>query len=1453
NGEIIDGDAWQEAFRREMEKGLLLWDEAERELLVERSQWERDASILWDQGEEQWAQAFQELSVAREEWISELGVIKGEGLGRFVEEDDKLQSLIDKATLERGQSIAQRKDSLQNRMDTYIDLLTDSIGMAQSCRESWEYWAINCGLYMVDELNVQGEVLVGDIPWDSWAMTQAMVSEIIDGHYEWGADNLRNIEEETLTVYEELTTFFFTGLPNKEIPVEVVITNYAQGNREFLNYILTTKIPEEYNINDRDSANFTEPLDAYQDFFQTKMSNDEEISSLIQQYIENEVTQMNDAELKDYFSERPGNPWEILESHIFLDYENDSLEKRLQDGSIFNMESIYNEESMAQALEILRGELFDEDNTSAVLEGLFWAQKMEFYSNEALTYRDKLAESYGIVVNGDGSVDHYQPGNDSNLELTSSLNNWDEFILDDGQIALLKAESVLAFWQREQSIAEAVLEYAQDNSSNRENEDVTSIASGQSLEAYNDGVNKYNSLVAYMDEFVSDFNNKQSEITTIQQSLANLRTELDNERKKIAQILMSYQVSADEVKKQIYDEYQRLISLYQVDNDNNVTTPLKDARVEYMAALYEYDMEDVLVKQADLFNEISSSEGTVNLAWLRESEERLSYEVSNDGLEIYEKTYFWGDENSLDLLVIHYEDELTYYDSCEDFNGPSSDQGLSILSSIQFDSEYKINSINENNQLSEQDKENLISQVVNGSMISAVESMKLYEQVIQRMRIEKEKTLSLLAGNLSNWNGENFYDVLQMEQVVQAAAEGLDFSTLELRVSMDKDLLEKFQESISGQNSWPNDFWQNFNAVEEGALLFYLNDYCNDLGLLDLSSLTAEDTAAIQQRLTGNIADLGNLGTILANNQSLEDKTASLESLIVNNRLAVDYLRGIGLFNSSQGDLMALLSSEDEHRIRIEVQQQVMTTYRAYNLSLLQQYRQEQYQGLIDGLVDLDVIDGSENYDLSTASLRDPGDIFQRSVLEKADPDEIAETAIEFIRDLKELEGDYISGLSKPVQQSFMEWSEELIRFFGVSLVKNGISVEGIEGMYSEDESQQDPLITFQDSYQNAASDLERALLFLDFNSENQGDYTEEYSYLQGILVAELIEIALGTSYSQDFNDGTLVFSEIYNDLKNSLKNEELLTQLGINQNTLEAKWKKGISQIRVQKGLQQGATTFEVEMEHQQSLRDFPLDAPIDLSESLITSIDGWGKDKVEFLVWIIYKLNSLPDDSTTIDDDILDEWDSDAERPEINWYGDLKEQLNNDSTVEFWLSKIDGELFDMRTNVVNYLDTMEYPSLTGIESIQLKMQDPEEDTHILRELTLRAFFYQVSQFAGVVSGPELNQIMGDLVEGNVDHLGDSEEQWLTSIYDVGDSYTQNYYLKTQLANGFSLEELGIPQPELSNDVKRFFYHYSYTPLIDGTPEEYAGEIYPNSEVSQREFEKGLLCGSWSDAWFFQ
>jgi len=144
------------------------------------------------------------------------------------------------------------------------------------------------------------------------------------------------------------------------------------------------------------------------------------------------------------------------------------------------------------------------------------------YMEKAIDARDRILSNYAELI-GTGSL----------KDILSDDAASEDFCLDEYQIALLRAKTLVIYWEKRTQIAESVLKYADDLSSGRMTEGESLREWEETKIAYSESIKNYENELQKLNEFGNDIRSQQK-------ILENILAEMMIEENKLAALNAEY-------------------------------------------------------------------------------------------------------------------------------------------------------------------------------------------------------------------------------------------------------------------------------------------------------------------------------------------------------------------------------------------------------------------------------------------------------------------------------------------------------------------------------------------------------------------------------------------------------------------------------------------------------------------------------------------------------------------------------------------------------------------------------------------------------------------------------------------------------------------------------------------------------------------------------------------------
>ena len=250
-------------------------------------------------------------------------------------------------------------------------------------------------------------------------------------------------------------------------------------------------------------------------------------------------------------------------------------------------------------------------------EALYWAGLFGTYREYAINAQQSLAETYGIVVFDNASLQTAFSGDELSETLLDAdvlLNQdaWEAVYLDEYQVELLKARAYLQYWRKQQEIAQAVWDYASDDSSTKETAEETAASLSAAKAAYDEVLAEYTSSLDRLSNISTDLESLQSGMETIQEEIDGYQQQLSDARAQYNSTITDLEVDNKEFLASQYREYylQLLDSMGMTEESEGGPSSALEA---YLLAAKEYGLEEEISLVSKKVVELLSGGENTNL------------------------------------------------------------------------------------------------------------------------------------------------------------------------------------------------------------------------------------------------------------------------------------------------------------------------------------------------------------------------------------------------------------------------------------------------------------------------------------------------------------------------------------------------------------------------------------------------------------------------------------------------------------------------------------------------------------------------------------------------------------------------------------------------------------------------------------------------------------------------
>ena len=509
--ESVIKSSWIEKFKAEFERGIALWENAEVELLEQRTVWENQARQSFAESEESWKKAYQELKDKRQEWEKTIGeklLCAEKNLEQqrcvYLEEIKNNLAAYKKSldeTLEKNERVCQMQSEVYEKTRALTVTARQGIeswgGLWSSrYRGIYEFWNEktpeeldsilaankNTGLKSFDVKSLD-ESKIQKISVELAGFQNRLIQKAVK-IYKQGVLNAKNAAEKQVnTINSFITSYIFES--------------------EYDFYGEETRVPSRYRISfetsEEDVRKIVEKIEdkIYRNCeYETSDGNytfDYESYNSEVQELEDAVSNLLSNRQRYHYLEEFHNSAEILEKHLANgEYaEIETYLKDLSEKKVITTDACITVEDLNSCREL-------ETWLSTCLK----SKKLGEQAQESLY---SLAETARI-----GRDDFY----------------------DELEIEIAKAECIVKARQEEKEIAEAVNEYAENSLWSRESAETTEAKLKETQEKYEKARQDYEAQTEKLTEYALKIKKSENEMNSSLENLKNAEQQVKEAKEK---------------------------------------------------------------------------------------------------------------------------------------------------------------------------------------------------------------------------------------------------------------------------------------------------------------------------------------------------------------------------------------------------------------------------------------------------------------------------------------------------------------------------------------------------------------------------------------------------------------------------------------------------------------------------------------------------------------------------------------------------------------------------------------------------------------------------------------------------------------------------------------------------------------------------------------------------------
>ncbi|MBN2353104.1 MAG: hypothetical protein JXD23_11085, partial [Spirochaetales bacterium] len=594
---------WLSSFEREFDKGLDVWESAEREFLRRRSEWEKEAGIRFEAAEKEWAGAYRRLLDARAAWEAGLMREKERGLRLWREKEDKLAVSLREASEKLEQAIGERTGGVGMQISALFDMYLQADTVLVTADNSIEFWRDDLSDLIAEYNDSETAKTEGRI--DPARLEEAFRNRDTAALTALAGELAAKLTAVQAAVRERKTEFDEALCPllsryddaHRDDPHQTLTVSFPYGDERFMNYVNSSGGGGWNLSEEKCRAYFAQHIESFLTI------DGQSILTVIDR-----MADFNDPRLKD---DADGSRTDITLTCSF----------RMQGGSEFHFDTIvhcWTEEWRAAASQYLAGEIehFGDraaDALNAAQELSFWFEQQATYQTYRQQAAQSLADTYGLAL-GDADA----------AERDAVNGDWSSLLLDCFQRELLIAKGESAYWQKQVTIARAVADYAHDTSSGRPTEAETQARYDAALAEFTQAETDYQAAVAELTRLGEDVATTRAEYEQAKAVWDRARTALEQKQAVYQQKMGVLMNMGDEYYRNgIQARYDELLVDFGLKSRENTPT-LAGTMADYYAALARYGGEQRAAAGARELSALVNGSAQAGLPSLDDLKRRVS-------------------------------------------------------------------------------------------------------------------------------------------------------------------------------------------------------------------------------------------------------------------------------------------------------------------------------------------------------------------------------------------------------------------------------------------------------------------------------------------------------------------------------------------------------------------------------------------------------------------------------------------------------------------------------------------------------------------------------------------------------------------------------------------------------------------------------------------------------------
>ncbi len=582
NGVSVNPDDWLESFREAFVAGLDKWDSAEEQLLTERITWDRQTAVDFFEGEQAWTEAFKLLREARRHWEDEIANIIAEGQRIWDNKREEIVQAINQAKLEIENAITERTEGVNFQIENLLDMYMQSSQMITTADNSIHFWAEE-----IDRVFNLGNMKAATAILTEGTFTQST-----------GGNNLNNIISDFLTIPQDTAVnrlnAFFT---EREEIIDNWIADY--NNR-------IEQLPLVYNQLNHWVSLFNNGS-LYIEEDEIQIVDGINVNTTITISVVEKVEELYQQIIRTGMRAPTGNEKESITKYFSID-----------GFSVVKTINYVTDIWYAEAFNSLISNLNDRNNRLSMFETasnelMYWLDDVKRqYSADREYAEDRLSDTFGLAVG-------------ANLYEKDVLadNVWETVALDEYQVELLIAQGELNYRTKQLEIANAVNNYATDDTSARLTDAETQREYDDAYELFETAEENYETAVAALTTLGGSLEEDREALERARDDLNRTRNELSKAQELYKRKFDALILAGDNYyKDRILREYEELLEMLGLKTGSEYET-VSGLRYEYLSALRKYGIESTVFGNSLELNRLISgyTEGSTAIPGIEELRE----------------------------------------------------------------------------------------------------------------------------------------------------------------------------------------------------------------------------------------------------------------------------------------------------------------------------------------------------------------------------------------------------------------------------------------------------------------------------------------------------------------------------------------------------------------------------------------------------------------------------------------------------------------------------------------------------------------------------------------------------------------------------------------------------------------------------------------------------------------